>query len=157
MFRQEVAQQPPDGRQSRAACRAGSRIAAPSTAQQVPLCTSASDEKAGQAPLYTSASDEKAGQAPHFVIGHVPELRGNMFIPARNMRGQASFAAARPGSRFVIAQVPITFWNLCPPPQKVRGRREGQVGSGRGLRGIHHPALALPVKDRRKLEKRLTP
>jgi hypothetical protein len=36
---------------------------------------------------------EKARQAPHFVIEHVPEQFGNMFIPAENMRGQASMGA----------------------------------------------------------------
>jgi hypothetical protein len=50
-------------------------------------------EHAQQAPLSTKIFMKKAGQAPHFVIEHVPELLGNMFIPAENMRGQASMGA----------------------------------------------------------------
>jgi hypothetical protein len=52
-----------------------------------------SQEHTQQTPLSPSASDEESGASPHFVIEHVPELLGRMFIPAENMRGQASMGA----------------------------------------------------------------
>jgi hypothetical protein len=63
---------------------------------------------------------KKAGQAPHFVIEHVPELLGNMFIPAENMRGQASMGAGcgvflipQKRDKWIEAGVVVPGFNPC--------------------------------------------